>query len=327
MLTLTSCNPFSVPLGPHMDLQLSEADAAEIQEKHETSSLSLLSDSSQQTDGLCDQTGTVLFLVIGNNSRVSEDQSGAVSIRLVEIDFDSGSAVVFSFPRDLLLSSPSLEEDYGLSEANLGYAYYYVEHNTRTVGGMQMTESQRENSPSATSAIAQMIYDNFGIVPEHYFTFRYDLFADVLRRVGTIEVDIPEAVQDSSLNLDLQPGTQTISATTAQNYMRYLEGDSPLTDEWNRFDRQNVVIEGLQQELTDPSVLAMIPGLISDFEDNVITDFSIDDLSNLACVASQIDMDNVQFREVSRNMVRIQDNSMVLINPTTLREQLIELFQ
>jgi anionic cell wall polymer biosynthesis LytR-Cps2A-Psr (LCP) family protein len=310
-----------------MDLQLSEADAAEIQEKHETSSLSLLSNSTQQTDGLCDQTGTVTFIVIGNNSRTSEQQSGADSIRMVEIDFDSGSAVVFSFPRDLLLSSPGLEEDYGLSEANLGYAYYYVEHNTLTTSGLQMTESQRENSPSATSAIAQMIYDNFGIVPEHYFTFRYDLFVDALRRVGTIEVNIPEAVQDSSLNLDLQPGPQTISATTAQNYMRYVEDGNPLIDEWNRFDRQNVVIEGLQHELMDSSVLAMIPGLISDFEDNVITDFSIDDLSNLACVASQIDMNNVQFLEITRNMVRVQGNSMVLINPTNLREQLLDLFQ
>lgn len=327
LLVLTACNPFAIPLGPHMNLQLSEEDAAAIQAKEDTTSLSLLSDSSQHTGGLCDQTGTVTFLVIGNNSNTSATYPGAVLFRMIEIDFDNGSAVIFSFPRDLLLSTPSLEDTYGLTEENLGYSYYFVEQNTPSATGGQMTETDRATSPNATSAIAQILYDNFGIVPEHYLTFRYDLFEDVMVRIGSIEVDIPEAVHDPSLNLDLEPGLQTISAITAQNYMRYLDEGSSLNDEWNRFDRQNVIIEGLQQKLTDPAVISIIPGLINDFRDNVITDFSIDDLSNLACAASQIDMENIDFYEVTRNMVRVQNGSMVLLNTQNLRDQLLELFQ
>ena len=57
------------------------------------------------------------------------------------------------------------------------------------------------------------------------------------------------------------------------------------------FDRakaQNEVLCGLYNKLTAPSVVGDIPGIISSFEDNVQTDLSPAQLSQLSCLGTQL---------------------------------------
>ena len=51
----------------------------------------------------------------------------------------------------------------------------------------------------------------------------------------------------------------------------------------------------LREKLTKPKVVTQIPGLIESFKDNVITDFTPEQLAQLACLGTKLPPQNIVF--------------------------------
>jgi anionic cell wall polymer biosynthesis LytR-Cps2A-Psr (LCP) family protein len=64
---------------------------------------------------------------------------------------------------------------------------------------------------------------------------------------------------------------------------------------FGRADNQNIVMCSLKKELTSPKMLPHIPEFVDTFKKYVQTDFSPEQISQLACLAPKLESKNVTF--------------------------------
>lgn len=263
--------------------------------------------------GICGKTGNTIILVIADDVNYWEYPSGADAIRLVGVDFEHGKVTIFALPRDLWLLTTPLNK-YDVREYKLGPAYNLI----------QLHEGITSTLP--INGIAQIIYDNFGIAPDHYLVVHQSLFKDLVNTLGGLDISIPQPINDPQIGLYLFQGYQKLDGTTVEKYMRYLSGHSTL-DEWGRFSRQNEILRSFKQAFSKPEVLTQAPKLINQFSNLFTTDLNIDSLLDLACAANTISSDEINFSQIDRANVQItSDGSMILINKQTVIDQLKSFF-
>jgi LCP family protein required for cell wall assembly len=254
---------------------------------------------------VCGSSGAMSVLVIGRDETQWELPYGADAIRLVKVDFDQKKVTVFAFQHDLLLNTPGLVT-YNTSQSRLGAAYYVVRAKE---GDMRAADTK------ASSAIAQILYDNFGVKADRYITMQENVLTDAVNTIGGVEVDVPAAVASDHVDLvlNLNAGKQTFDGATAQKYVRYLT-NSNTNDEWGRFSRQGVVVKGLMQRLKDPSVYTKIPELYTQFQKSVVTDLSPAEIVSLGCMARDMTFETVKMDSIPLDLVTLHPDGTMTIN-------------
>lgn len=267
----------------------------------------------------CGQTGAMTILMVGHDDNYWVYPAGADSVRLVKVDFDQKKVTLFAFPRDLLVNTPSLTAKYNVSTSKLGTVYATV----RKAEG-----SAPDADLKAVTAIAQTIYDNFGLVSDHYLTPNEAVLVQVIDTLGGVEVNVakdfktPPGAQPA---LSLKSGTYRMDGNTAMVYMRVL---TSTPDEWDRLSRQNAVLQGLFQKMEDPSVVTKIPALYSQFKAALTTDLSLDQITSLTCLAKLVSEEDIHIDTFKTDTVRIENGSTIVLNdPTAAKEMLQSLFQ
>ncbi len=247
----------------------------------------------------CGMKGSMTILLLGRDSNYWELPSGADAIRVVRINFDQQKALIFTFPRDLWVATPSLTENYSISKIRLGPLYTTIKN----------TEANNKNADFlATNAVAQTLYDNFGINADHYVTLNETVLADVVDSIDGIEVDVPKGFK--AYGVTFETGKQTMDGKKTMAYLRYAESQK---DEWNRINRQNLVIQAFQDKLTSPSIFPRIPELFQKTRQAIVTDFSPTDIVGLSCVGSQISMDQVTTDTIPKDYITITDEKLMVV--------------
>ncbi len=257
----------------------------------------------------CGMSGTMTLLIIGRDDFYWESPYGADAIRLIRLDFSQRKAVVFAFPRDLIVKTEMLKEPYGIESSRLGKVYLAVlEHEKGTDLQDQI----------AADTIAQVLYDDFSIRTDSYMTLKEDVLGKLINALGGVDVNVPTAYTLGPLVVPA--GLQRMDGTTAQLYMRRLNSTE---EEWGRFNRQNQVFDGLRNELAQPNVLEQVPTLYKQFQGSLVTDLSPSQVIALSCVASQIPKENITFDEIRRDMVTVNPNGSITINDMNQVRQLL----
>lgn len=185
-----------MPLGPELSLNISTPDTFQL--PTEVSTLSTVEPTSTsivtkpmametiQVDGTpvttqvadnCGMSGTMNILLIGRDANEWVPPSGAYAIRMVKIDFDQKKAYIFTFPRDLWISTPSLTNDYTISKIRLAPLYTTIRN----------SEQNNEADFKASNAVAQTIYDNFEIMADYYITLNETVIADIVDTIDGIK--------------------------------------------------------------------------------------------------------------------------------------------
>ncbi len=257
----------------------------------------------------CGMSGSMTLLAIGRDAFYWESPYGADAIRLIRLDFSQRKAIVFALPRDLVLRTDRLKEPYGIESARLGKVYLAVLEHEK---GMSITDE------IAASTIAQVLYDDFGIQPDYYLTLKEDVLGKLVNLFGGIDVNVPDEYKLGTVVLPAGP--QHLNGATTQLYVRRIE----LTEEeWGRFNRQNLVFEGLRNKLTQPGMLEQIPDLYTKFQDSVVTDLSPSQIVTLSCVAAEIPEENISFVTIRREMVTVNSDGSITINDMNQVQQLL----
>ena len=261
----------------------------------------------------CGMKGSITILLLGRDNNYWELPSGADAIRVVRINFDQQKALIFTFPRDLWVATPSLTENYSISKIRLGPLYTTIKN----------TEAQNPNADFlATNAVAQTLYDNFGIVSDHYVTLNETVLADVVDSINGIEVDVPKGFK--AYGITFESGKQLMDGKKTMAYLRYAESQK---DEWNRINRQNLVIKALQDKLSTPSVFPRIPELFQKSRQAVVTDFSPTNIVGLSCVGSQISMSQVAIDTIPQEYISITTEKLMVIKDVNqLKEYISKAF-
>ena len=226
--------------------------------------------SSAMGGSACSPVPVMTILAIGSDARTDWYEYGLADvIRVVRVDFVQMKVTILEFPRDLWVHIPEISDDLGgqdhekLNQAylygNPGFGYW--------------------NDPSAgPGLLARTLNLNFGVRPDHYVAVNMRTFENIVDALDGIDVPIPDQ------------GTVHLDGRQALAYAR-----SRVEGVFERADNQNRVLCALRDKLVTPKVLPRIPDIINSFTDNVQTDLSPEQISQLACLGTKMDPSFILF--------------------------------
>jgi LCP family protein required for cell wall assembly len=242
----------------------------------------------------CSETPVMHLLLIGSDARADAYTYGLADvIRLARVDFVNESVTVLEFPRDLWVKIPDIGDNLnGQTHEKLNQAYLYGNP------GFKYT-----NDPAqGPGLLARTLALNFGARIDHYAAVNMQTFVNIVNAVGGIDVYLPEPVDgrtadDLSDRLVFRSGNLHLDGQRALTLARIrIEGG------FARAENQNRVLCALRDQIASPQVVNDIPELIQAFDDNIQTDLSPAQISELACVGAQVAPGNIKFVEFPQHL-------------------------
>lgn len=226
----------------------------------------------------CGGPALMNVLVVGADTRGDNYLYGlGDAIRLVRVDFVTPKVSVLEFPRDLWVEIPHIADNLnGQDHEKLNQAFLYGQP------GFKYWDDPTEGS----GLLALTLNKNFGVTVDHYITVNMQTFVHIVNAVGGIDVKIPNEKVARTANLSV--GTHHLDGGDALKLVRNRQGGI-----FERGDNQNLVLCALRKKLTSPQIVTQIPALIETFQDNIRTDFTPEELSQLACLGTQMPPENI----------------------------------
>jgi len=237
--------------------------------------------------GLCGAAPVMNILAIGTDARGNNYTYGLADvIRLIRVDFVNPKVTVLEMPRDLWVQIPDIADNInGQDHEKLNQAYLYGNP------GFGYTDDPAQGP----GLLARTLTLNFGTQLDHYAAVNMRTFEKIVNAVGGIDVTLPKGVDgrtatDISKRLLFPAGTHHLDGNRALTLARIrIEGG------FARAENQNRVLCALRDKLTSPNTITKIPELIRSFKGAIQTDLSPQQLSQLACIGTQIKSGNIVF--------------------------------
>jgi LCP family protein required for cell wall assembly len=194
---------------------------------------------------------------------------------------------MLSIPRDLWVTLPD-------GSANrINTAHFFAE----------------ANAPGAGPAAAQQtVQSNFGVDVPHYLRIDFAGFVSIIDAVGGIDVDVPAPLFDNEYptydygvtTVSFDAGPQHFDGERALAYARIRHGSS----DFQRAERQQLVIEAFIARLTQPDVWPRLPALLRAVGESVDTDLSLLEMLRLAPTFLRVGPSGLDQRVVEGAMVQ-----------------------
>jgi LCP family protein required for cell wall assembly len=267
-----------------------------------------------QAQGVCSTTGTTLMLLVGADFSMGVWPYGADAVRLVKLDFDTPGITVVAFPRDLVLDTVAMRDPEHVTTP-LGLSYHYTKLAT------QGTED--EKILAATNLVAQVLYDNFAVQSEHYFTLQLDSVGAMIDEVGGLDIEVAETVTDKK-GVTFNPGQQNMNGRLSIEFVRILEDED---GEMGRLKRQEVFIKALQKKAIQADTITHMPALIEQFNEAIVTDLSPEILLNYACLLNSVPGKDAEFYEIHGQLVKVGEDGEMLPETDKIKAFLSEVFE
>ena len=264
-----------------------------------------------QVDKTCGASGQIDIQVIGLTVKHDEPLDADL-IRLVHLDFDQPAVTVIALPRTLWVETVALENP-PEPETYLGQVYTLAKAEAQG-------QPERARHEKAAQVFAQTVLDNFGYAADHYITVDPIWLIKMVDTLGGIDVVLPLAVDATSEELGSFPaGPQHLDGTRTLNLARTLFPASGVKGEWERIDRQNVVLQGLLATLRQPENWFKAPVLARDFHQMVVTSLSINDIRSLLCML-ELYGDSVNLVELPPQLMTGVAEERLLVDREQVRE-------
>ncbi len=212
--------------------------------------------------GLIPPDDQINIVLLGSDWRPNSGYRTDVLI-LVSINTKLATVNLISFPRDLYVTIPNLQEE----RINTAMAY----------GGFPLLKSTMEY--------------NFAIPVDYYMMTNFLGFKNIVDTLGGIEINTPENTQDRC-DLSYQhgawcsvgPGTETLDGELALWYVR----SRYTSNDFDRTRRAQEILEGLFKKLMSLDAIARAPELYNLFISSVETNLTFDDIVRLMTIAPSI---------------------------------------
>ena len=274
-------------------------------------------------------TGFDTYLLIGSDERSPEialtrgtvNGKRADVIILGLVSKETGKVTLLAFPRDLLIKNSCTEK---LERINASYI-------KNECGG------RAEN-------LAAAIYSISGIKVDHFASFDFEGFEEIIDSVDGIEICVDET-QREGYSFELQKGCQTVSGLTTLNWIvsrstEVLVGEKVLDDEGNdisewelkrgvsdltRIDRQQYVVVQLINELKNYESFNELNSFVTALENSFTIDenLSLNKAVEILWKFRNIDINNVSKVTTSVDYLTLEDGRQVL----TLNKKIYDLLK
>jgi LCP family protein required for cell wall assembly len=234
----------------------------------------------------CNHLPPITVLAIGTDLRPGERRNGLTDfMRAVRVDFREQRLMALEFPRDLWVEISGIEENLGTAYQKLNTAYPY---------------GQPDFGPSLLTRTLNL---NFGLNVDHYIVANMTLFAEVVDALGGLDITIPEGGIDGRTTTDRSP------RLVFPEGPQHLNGEQALTlarmrnrSVFERANYQNKVMCALRKKIESPDVILRLPGIINSFMNNIQTDLTPEQISQLACLGTQMPRSNILFASFPREL-------------------------
>lgn len=251
--------------------------------------------------------GSMIVLITGGDDSIGLPPYGADFIRYAKVDYDQNIISIVSIPRDIWVGGPLLASK-GIQGYRLGETYKLFK---QTASG-----NRAEVMSVATTSLAQIIYENFGLIPDQYFTVDFSTYTTMIDTIGGIDVDVHNAFDARKVGFthNFPAGLSHFNGALTVEYVRGFD------NEWNRQQRQNEVIEAIRKKLLEPANVLRIPSLINQFSSSVTTSLSPEQIVELTCMLKTLPSDRILFYAVGPDMVSTSNNNILQPNPDKIRQ-------
>ena len=234
---------------------------------------------------LCGGPAVMNILAIGSDARGQHYLYGLADIiRLVRVDFVNARVTILEVPRDLWVDIPEISDHYDLTQGKLNQAYLYGNK------GLGYYDGPGEGP----GLLARTLNLNFGAQPDHYLAVNMRTFEAVVDAIGGIDIYLPYEIsvksKDNPKGFAIPEGQHHIDGETALWVARIRQYHT-----FGRAENQNIVMCALRKKLLSPEIIPAIPELVRSFRSYVQTDFSPEQINQLACLATQMEGTNVVF--------------------------------
>ena len=274
---------------PTANLEATESAAATL-----APTLTPLPTATAAPQAMCGGPDTLTFLFAGVDSG-NYLYGLSDAIRLVRVDFVEGEITVLPLPRDLWVeipvSIPGVTEDITMGKLNQGYFY----------GSPGM--GYYEGGDQSPGLLAKTIQHNFNVEVDRYFSVNTRIFRKMVDQIGGITVTLPENVYRHHFGepvLYLKAGTHYLTGKQAEMVSRH----RTLIGDFGRMKNQTILLKAFVRELLTPKGIKELPALIEIYREDVLMDFTPNEISKLLCLAAKIDLqEDVAFLTFPKDMV------------------------
>ena len=204
-------------------------------------------------------SGQINILLLGSDQRPYEGGLRTDTIMLLTLNPAAGTANLTSFPRDLYVYIPG----WTVQRINTAFGY----------GGFEMLATTMEY--------------NFGVRPDYYALVNLWSFVEVIDSLDGIDVQIGQDLcdhRDDYGTYCVQAGTQHMHGETTLWYVR----SRYTTNDLDRNRRQQEVTLALFARLLSLNGLSRVAELYDIYQDNVTTDMSFKQMTDLLPLAAQL---------------------------------------
>ena len=226
------------------------------------------------------------ILALGTDVRPGEHRTGLTDfMRAVRVDFQGQRVTTLEFPRDLWVQIPGIEARLGTEHQKLNTAYAY--------GGL-------EQGPGL---LASTLRTNFGLNVDHYMVANMNVFAEVVDALGGLDITLPPG------GIDGRTRTDRSERLVFPEGLQHLTGEQALTlarlrnvSVFERANNQNLVMCALRKKVESPEVVLKLPAIINAFISNIQTDLTPEQISQMACLGTQMPRSNILFASFPREL-------------------------
>jgi polyisoprenyl-teichoic acid--peptidoglycan teichoic acid transferase len=268
----------------------------------------------QPQAGACGQKGKMKVLAIGSDRTKGVEPPGADGVRLIQVDFDQKQVIVAAFSRDLDMRIKKGLADPKIRNAPLGLAYHYKF--TETKG------SDKDKALAGTNFLAELLFDTYKILPDHYLTTELQHFAALVNELGGLTINNPKEFTGHDGTV-FEAGSLALTGTQAAEFMRTYKPGGEVA----RMQRQNVIMKGLRDKLMEPATAVKIPGFYDDFQSIVFTDLSLEKFNALNCMLTEVPKENILTYDIGPDERVIGPDGKPVDTPRALQAILNELFK
>ncbi|MDQ3123827.1 MAG: LCP family protein [bacterium] len=244
--------------------------------------------------------GRVNIMVLGRGGEEQSDGPDLTdTIIIASIDPIAKEAALLSVARDFWVKSPSgyeskVNEVYANAKMAVLNNYSYKDRGNE--------EAKNAAEKAGLDALKRTLSDALG-VPIHYHTMMdFAGFKKAINTVGGIDINVSKemAVSDfmwingRNYKLNVQPGNQHFDGERALAFSRSRKTSA--RGDFSRAERQRAVILGLKEKVLSTGTLAnpiKLNQLLSDFGNQVSTDFTVNEMMRVYELAKEIPGDKV----------------------------------
>lgn len=243
--------------------------------------------------------GRINILVLGKGGPEQRDGPDLTdTIIIASIDPIANEATLLSIPRDFWVKSPAG------SQSKINQVYYdakYKALNSYSSSQKSSDEAKVKSETAGVDALKQVITDSMGVPIHYYAMIDFAGFKKAIDTVGGIDINVNEGMAvtetmwiNGRYLLDVKAGQEHFDGNRALAFSRSRKTSGK--GDFARSERQRAVMIALKDKALSTGTLAnpvKLNQLIGDFEGQLGTDFSVNEMLRLYDLSKVIQSDKI----------------------------------